>query len=88
LARQFDQAIDQSLRPFFYLPFMHFELSADQDRSMMLYEAFGDMELLRHAVIHRDITVKFGRVSHRNQAMARDTTPAEQEFLDGGRFAS
>jgi len=55
---------------------------------MMLYEAFGDMELLRHAVIHRDIIVKFGRFSHRKQAMARDTTPAEQEFLDGGRFAS
>jgi uncharacterized protein (DUF924 family) len=88
LARQFDQAIDQSLRPFFYLPFMHFELSVDQDRSMMLYEAFGDMELLRHAVIHRDIMVKFGRFWHRNEAMARDTTPAEQEFLDGGRFAS
>ena len=32
--------------------------------------------------------VKFGRFSHRNQAMARDTTPAEQEFLNGGRFAS
>jgi uncharacterized protein (DUF924 family) len=87
LARQSDRAIDQTLRPVLYLPFMHSELSADQDRSMMLYEAFGDMELLRYAVIHRDIILRFGRFPHRNQAMGRDTTPAEQEFLDGGGFA-
>jgi hypothetical protein len=41
----------------------------------------------RHATIHRDIVVKFGRFLHRNRAMGRDTTPAEQGFLDGGGFA-
>jgi uncharacterized protein (DUF924 family) len=66
---------------------MHSELLADQDRSVRLHEAFGDPERLKYAAIHRDIVVKFGRFPHRNRAMGRDTTPAEQEFLDGAGFA-
>jgi uncharacterized protein (DUF924 family) len=87
LARGFDQATDEIMRPFFYLPFMHSELLVDQDRCVRLHEAFGDPELLKYATIHRDIVVKFGRFPHRNRAMGRDTTPAEQGFLDGGGFA-
>jgi uncharacterized protein (DUF924 family) len=81
LVRGFDQATDEMIRPFFYLPFMHSELLADQDRSVRLHEAFGDTERLRYAVIHRDIVVKFGRFPHRNRAVGRRTTPAEQEFF-------
>jgi len=87
LAREFDQATDKMMRSVFYLPFMHSELLADQDRSVRLHEALADMERLRSAVIHRDIVVKFGRFPHRNRVLGRDTTPAEQEFLDGGGFA-
>jgi uncharacterized protein (DUF924 family) len=75
------------MRPVFYLPVMHSELLADQDRSVRLHETFGDPERLRYAAIHRDIIAKFGRFPHRNRALSRDTTPAEQEFLDGGGFA-
>jgi Bacterial protein of unknown function (DUF924) len=39
LARGFDQATDEMMRPFFYLPLMHSELLADQDRSVRLHEA-------------------------------------------------
>jgi uncharacterized protein (DUF924 family) len=87
LARGFDQATDEMMRPLFYLPFMHSELLVDQDRCVRLHEAFGDPELLKYATIHRDIVVKFGRFPHRNRAIGRDTTPAEQGFLDGGGFA-
>jgi uncharacterized protein (DUF924 family) len=87
LARGFDQATDEILRMFFYLPFMHSELLADQNLSVRLHKAFGDTERLRHATIHRDIIVKFGRFPHRNRALGRDTTPTEQEFLDAGGFA-
>jgi hypothetical protein len=66
---------------------MHSELVADQDRCVRLREAFGDPELLKYATLHRDIVVKFGRFPHRNRAMGRDTTPAEQAFLGGGGFA-
>jgi uncharacterized protein (DUF924 family) len=84
LARDFDQETDATMRPFFYLPFMHSELLADQDRCLRLYEASGDPEQLKFAVTHRDIIVKFGRFPHRNRLLGRETTPPEQEFLDGG----
>jgi uncharacterized protein (DUF924 family) len=87
LARGFDQATDKVLRQFFYLPFMHSESLADQDRSLRLYEAYNNPEQLKYAVIHRDIILKFGRFPHRNHVMGRTTTPAEQAFLDGGGFA-
>ena len=87
LARGFDQEADTTMRPFFYLPFMHSELLADQDRCLQLYEAFGDLEQLRFAVTHRDIIAKFGRFPHRNRVLGRETTPAEREFLEGGGFA-
>ena len=40
-----------------------------------------------YAIAHRDIVAKFGRFPHRNRLLGRETTPAEQEFLDGGGFA-
>ncbi|MGA3310143.1 MAG: DUF924 family protein [Xanthobacteraceae bacterium] len=87
LARGFDQATDATMRPFFYLPFMHSELIADQDRCVELYEAFGDAGLSKRAARHRDIIAKFGRFPHRNRVLGRDATPAELAFLDGGGFS-
>jgi uncharacterized protein (DUF924 family) len=87
LARGFDAATAEPLRPFFYLPFMHSEALADQDRCLRLYEVLGDAELLKYAVMHREIISRFGRFPHRNRVMGRVTTPAEQAFLDGGGFA-
>lgn len=82
LARGFDQATDLAMRPFFYLPFMHSEALIDQDRCVRLYEALGDAEQLRYATEHRDVVQRFGRFPHRNRALGRDTTPAEQAFLE------
>jgi uncharacterized protein (DUF924 family) len=87
LARGFDRETDTTMRPFFYLPFMHSELLADQDRCLRLHETFGDPGQLKFAVTHRDIIAKFGRFPHRNRALGRETTQAEREFLDGGGFS-
>lgn len=87
IAQGFDQATEQALRPFFYLPFMHSELLTDQDRCVRLYEALGDPEQSKYATTHRDIIAKFGRFPHRNRALGRVSTLDEQEFLDGGGFA-
>jgi uncharacterized protein (DUF924 family) len=86
LARGFDRSIDPALRPFFYLPFMHSEALIDQDRSVRLYEALGEADELRYATEHRDIVVRFGRFPHRNRALGRDTTLAEQGFLEADGF--
>jgi uncharacterized protein (DUF924 family) len=39
---------------------------------------------LRSAENHRQIIVRFGRFPHRNQALARASTPEEQEWLRKG----
>jgi uncharacterized protein (DUF924 family) len=87
IARGFDQATDEAMRPLFYLPFMHSEVLADQDRCVRLFEAFGDAEMSQFATGHRDVIVEFGRFPHRNTIMARHSTAEEQEFLASGGFA-
>jgi uncharacterized protein (DUF924 family) len=87
LAQGFDKMTEQSLRQFFYLPFMHSELLDDQNRCLQLYESYGDANSLQYAITHRDIILKFGRFPHRNQVLGRSTTPAEDEFLRSGGFA-
>jgi uncharacterized protein (DUF924 family) len=86
IARGFDQATDSMLRPFFYLPFMHSEILADQDRCARLYETLGDAEQSKYATEHREIIARFGRFPHRNRLLGRSTTAAEQDFLDAGGF--
>ncbi len=87
LVRGFDAQVPAGLRPFFYLPFEHSETLADQERSLALYKASGDADGLKWAEAHADIIRRFGRFPHRNAALGRATTAAEQAFLDGGGFA-
>ncbi len=75
------------MRTFFYLPFMHSETLADQERALTFYRVHGDEESLKFAELHADIIRKFGRFPHRNPMLGRVTTPEEQAFLDGGGFA-
>ena len=81
----FDRQVDQTLRAFFYMPFMHSESLADQERCVELCADLADN--LRFAILHRDIIQRFGRFPHRNAALGRSTTPEEQRFLDDGGFA-
>jgi uncharacterized protein (DUF924 family) len=86
LCRGFDQQIDPALRMFCYLPFMHSEAMADQERSVALFTALGGVGV-KHAHVHLDIVRRFGRFPHRNRALGRATTAEEQAFLDAGGFA-
>jgi uncharacterized protein (DUF924 family) len=87
LARGFDRAMAQAERQFFYLPFEHSEMLADQERCCDLFRATGDAELVKWAELHADIIRRFGRFPHRNAALGRATTAEEQAFLDDGGFA-
>jgi uncharacterized protein (DUF924 family) len=82
----FDRAVPDNMRSFFYLPFQHSEMLADQERSLALYRATGDANNIKWADIHADIIRKFGRFPHRNAVLGRQTTAEEQAFLDGGGF--
>lgn len=86
IASGLDLAVDAKLRQFFYLPFEHSESLVVQNRGVALMETM-DPDTLRWAVLHRDIIKRFGRFPHRNAALGRQTTQAEQEFLDSGGFS-
>jgi uncharacterized protein (DUF924 family) len=85
LKRGYDQDLPEADRGFLFLPFMHSEDLADQQRCVALYRAAGH-ENLTYAEQHRDIIRRFGRFPHRNAVLGRETTPEEQAFLDGGGF--
>ena len=75
------------LRSFFYLPFVHSEELADQERTIAFYRAHNDADNLKWAVIHADIIRRFGRFPHRNAVLGRISTPEELAVLDSGGFA-
>lgn len=90
-----ESGADRLLRPiervFFYLPFEHSEDIADQHRSVELFRGLAASvredwretfeTFVDYAVRHRDIIARFGRYPHRNEALRRESTPEEIEFL-------
>ncbi|SEM48093.1 Uncharacterized conserved protein, DUF924 family [Loktanella fryxellensis] len=86
--RDWDLRIDAPGRQFFYLPLMHSENLADQDRAVRLFHTRmpdAGAANLDHARAHRAIIRSFGRFPYRNDALDRPTTAAEASFLrDGG----
>ncbi len=87
IARGFDRRFALPERLFFYLPFMHAEDLADQERCVALLRDAGEVDWMKDAQEHADIIRRFGRFPHRNGVLGRTTTPDEQAFLDAGGFA-
>ncbi len=81
-----DKAVDPEVHTFFYLPYMHSELLADQERCVALMAESGKQENIKYAEIHRDAIARFGRFPHRNEILGRQSTPEEIAYLDGGGF--
>jgi uncharacterized protein (DUF924 family) len=89
-----DAALEPVERMFFYMPLQHAESLDAQDESVaafkrLLAEAPRELhgvftESLRYAELHRDIIRRFGRFPHRNQVLARASTPEERAYLDAG----
>jgi len=86
IARGFDGAYEAPEKRFFYMPFMHSEELADQERCIALCAAAEDPEGVKYAEIHRNIIRDFGRFPHRNPVLGRETTAEEKSFLTGGGF--
>jgi len=82
IAKGFDEALTDEYKSFLYLPFMHSEDLADQDRSVALYENAGLKHSLDFARHHREIVRRFGRFPHRNAILGRKSTPEEQAYLN------
>jgi uncharacterized protein (DUF924 family) len=78
----FDQSLTDSQKVFLYMPYMHSENVADQDRVLELFDQAGLLDNLRWAKHHRDIVVRFGRFPHRNAVLGRESTAEEQVWLN------
>lgn len=86
IAQGFDAQVDDELRMFFYLPFMHSEDPEDQQRSLELSDNLAGPDADRWAVHHHGIIEKFGRFPHRNAVLGRESTPEERAYLDKDGF--
>ena len=83
-AHAIEQGFDDALadrRVFFYLPYMHSESLADQDRCIALLERGGANDNLFWARHHRAIIARFGRFPHRNATLGRESTAEEVAWL-------
>ncbi len=86
IAKGFDQKLDPERRKFLYLPFMHSEVLAEQERSVALSLALNDEKTIEYAEDHADIIRRFGRFPHRNAIVGRESSAEELAFLqDGGK---
>lgn len=87
IARGFDEDLPKDKRRWLYMPFMHSENLADQERSIALFKRSDISESVAFAVDHADIIRRFGRFPHRNAILGRRTTPEEAAFLADGGFS-
>tara|TARA_B110000902_G_C14201581_1_gene547962 strand:- start:651 stop:1187 length:537 start_codon:yes stop_codon:yes gene_type:complete len=76
-----DQEVPESMRSFFYMPFMHSESAVIHEEAVALYEAYGNEGNLNFELRHKAIIDRFGRYPHRNEILGRDSTTEEVEFL-------
>jgi uncharacterized protein (DUF924 family) len=81
IEQKFDGELDQNERAFLYMPFMHSEVNADQERCVDLFRSLENENSLKFAIEHRDIVAKYGRFPHRNKVLGRESTQAELDFL-------
>ena len=87
IARGDDLALPEEARAFVYMPHMHSEELAVQERCVALFESrLPGSSNVPFAHEHRDIIARFGRFPHRNKALGRRSTPAELAYLKNGGF--
>jgi uncharacterized protein (DUF924 family) len=81
IERGFDQSLQDVEKAFLYLPYMHSESLADQERSLALFTAAGLTDNLRWARHHCEIVRRFGRFPHRNAILGRESSTEERAWL-------
>jgi uncharacterized protein (DUF924 family) len=74
-----DLSLSADERQFLYMPLMHSEDRALQQRSLEKFRELG--QSLAWAEHHADIVSRFGRFPHRNALLGRESTEEEIEFL-------
>jgi uncharacterized protein (DUF924 family) len=91
ISRGWDLRVDEPARVFFYMPLCHSECLVDQDRCvrlMLTRMPVHGAQYMLHAKAHREVIRMFGRFPFRNEALDRDTPPAEAVFLSEGGYGA
>ncbi|WP_422028994.1 DUF924 family protein [Roseovarius sp.] len=89
--RKWDLRIDEPARQFFYLPLMHSENLCDQERCIRLVMERmpkGGENTLLHARAHREVIRMFGRFPYRNDALSRNSTDPELDYVEQGGYGT
>jgi len=84
LAKGWDESLGLHEKQFLYMPLMHSEDIADQLMSLQLYGVLGNAFILGFARDHYRMIARFGRFPHRNAALGRKSTPAEEAAIAAG----
>ena len=91
LSRRQDLTLSEAERIFFYLPLEHSEDIGDQTRAIEMFsslqrdarDSFKKLtgSTLEYARAHKEVIEEFGRFPHRNEVLARASTPEELIYL-------
>lgn len=73
--------LDQPMRMFALMPFMHSESLPIHDEAVRLFGELGDQNVMDFELAHRAALERFGRYPRRNAALGRESTPAELEYI-------
>jgi uncharacterized protein (DUF924 family) len=94
IARGHDKTLSPDERSFLYMPLMHSEDPARQERSVALFQALAAEAAttgaergalgLEYAEKHREVIARFGRFPQRNTPLGRTSTSDEWEYLKAG----
>lgn len=88
LKRGHDLLIEPPARQFMYMPLMHSEILADQERCVRLFLLRMPGDNLPHAIKHRAVIRRFGRFPSRNAALGRKDSAAELAYRAEGGYMS
>jgi uncharacterized protein (DUF924 family) len=91
LREKMDQSLTLIERVFFYMPLVHAESAAKQEKSIKLFQNLVSLSMtettqvyqlfLAYAYAHFRVIKEFGRFPQRNAILGRESTPAETAFL-------
>jgi uncharacterized protein (DUF924 family) len=84
MARGWDKQLSKVERQFLALPLEHSEAIADQHASLRVFARLGPRFGWPFARSHYRMIARFGRFPHRNKALGRKSTPAEERAVAAG----
>lgn len=78
-----DNGFDSDQKMFAYMPYMHSESLVVHDEAVRLFTALESEKTLEFEMMHKRLIERFGRYPKRNEALGRQSTAEELEYISG-----